>query len=104
MGLAASCRGTLSECTADVEAAEKCFHVPATSLEALSTNRQHCRDMEAHFSGFHVGSVGVRVVVRGCCRHLACMGCVRVHSMGGGGVVGESVACVARGRVRKSRE
>ena len=86
MGLAASCRGTLSECAADVEAAEKHFHVLATSLEVLSANRQHCRDMEALFSSFHIGGMGVGVVVRGCCCHLTCMGHVWVHSMGGGGV------------------
>ena len=86
MGLVALCRGTLSECATDMEAAEKRFHVPAMSLEALSANRRHCRDMEVLFSSFHIGSVGVGVMVRGRCRHLACMGHVWVHSMGGGGV------------------
>ena len=88
MGLAASCRGTLSECATDMEATEKRFHVPATSLGALGANRRHCRDMdmEVLFSSFHVGSMGVGVVVRECCHHLACMGHVWVHSMGRGGV------------------
>ena len=57
----------------DEKAAKKCFHVLATSLEALSTIRQHCQDMEALFSDFHIGNVGVGVVENclshwlGCC-------------------------------------
>ena len=52
----------MREMGADVEATEICFHVPATSLEALSAIRRRCRDMEALFSSFHVGDVGVGVV------------------------------------------
>jgi hypothetical protein len=40
----------------------KGFYVLATSLEAVSAIRQRCRDMEALFSDFHVGDVGVGVV------------------------------------------
>ena len=47
---------------ADVEVAEKHFHVLATSLEALSAIRRRCLDMEALFSDFHIGNVGVGVV------------------------------------------
>jgi len=47
---------------ADVEATEICFHVPATSLEVLSAIQRRCQDMEALFSSFHVGDVGVGVV------------------------------------------
>ena len=54
------------------KAAKKCFHVLATSLEALSTIRRHCRDMEALFSDFHIGNVGVGVV-ENCLSHW--LGC-----------------------------
>jgi hypothetical protein len=60
--------GVMGEDGADEEAAEKCFHVPATSPEALSAIRRRCRDMEALFSDFHVGDVRVGVVV-GCRGH-----------------------------------
>jgi len=56
------CRGVIDKHGTDEKAAEKCFHVPATSLEALSAIRWRCQDMEAIFSSFHIGSVGVRVV------------------------------------------
>ena len=46
----------------DEKAAKKCFHVLATSLEALSAIRRHCQDMEALFGDFHVSDVGVGVV------------------------------------------
>jgi hypothetical protein len=76
MGLVSSCRETSGECAADVEDAEKRFHVPVTSSEALSANRRCCRDMEALFSVFHVGEVGVGVVVVWRGRYVACTGCV----------------------------
>jgi hypothetical protein len=62
MGVGWQRRGVISEHGADKEAAEKRFHVPATSLEALSAIRRHCRDMEVLFSDFHVGDMGVGVV------------------------------------------
>jgi len=52
----------IDEHVADEKAAKKRFRVPATSLEALSAIRRCCRDMEALFSVFHVGDVGVGVV------------------------------------------
>ena len=58
--------GAIDEPSADEEAAEKHFHVPATSPEALSAIRRRCQDMEVLFSNFHVGEVGVGVV--DCCR------------------------------------
>ena len=61
-------RGAIGEHVADEEADEKRFHVPATSLEALSAIQRCCRDMEALCSDFHVGDVGVGVGVGGGCR------------------------------------
>ena len=52
----------IDENGADEKAAKKCFHVLATSLEVLSAIRQHCQDMEALFSDFHISNVGVGVV------------------------------------------
>jgi len=74
----APCRRIVKECVADVEVAEKRFHVPATSLEALSANRRHCWDMEALLSGFHAGDVGVGVIGCGRACSFGCMGCVHV--------------------------
>ena len=54
--------GVIDEYVADEKATKKHFHVPATSLEALSAIRRRCRDMEAPFSGFHIGDVGVGVM------------------------------------------
>ena len=76
VGVVGHCKGAIDEPSADEEAAEKYFHVLATSLEALSTIRRRCQDMEVLFSNFHVGDVGVGVV--GCChghwfRHLGCV-------------------------------
>ena len=64
----APCRGVIGEHCADDKAAKKCFHVLAMSLEALSAIRRRCQDMEALFSGFHIGAVGVGLVggYRGC--------------------------------------
>ena len=74
----------IGEHVADEEAAEKRFHVPATSLEALSAIRRRCRDMEALFSDFHVGDMGVGVV-GGCRDHrFGCWG--GVVDVEGGGV------------------
>jgi len=70
----------IDEHGADEEAADKCFHVPATSLEALSAIRRRCRDMEALFSSFHVGDVGGGVV--GGCRGRR-FGCLVVSRMCG---------------------
>jgi len=56
----------INEHVADEKAAKKHFHVPATSLEALSTIRQHCQAMEALFSDFHIGDMGMGIV--GGCR------------------------------------
>ena len=55
-------RGVIGERVADKKAAKKRFHVPATSLEALSAIRRRCQAMEALFSDFHVGDVGVGIV------------------------------------------
>jgi len=69
MGLVWGRRGVINETVINEEAAENCFHVPATSSEALSTNGQCCRDMEALFSVFHTlamwvwGCYGDAVVV-----------------------------------------
>ena len=52
-------RGVIIKAGADKEAAEKCFHVLATPLEALSAIRRRCWDMEALFSGFHIDEVGM---------------------------------------------
>ena len=78
-------RGVIYEHGADEKAAEKHFHVPATSLEALSAIRRCCQDMEALFGVFHVGDVGMRVVwgCRGGCR-----GRLVVSQMCGVSVVG----------------
>ena len=55
-------RGVIYEHGADKKAAGKRFHVPATSLEALSAIRQRCQDLKALFGVFNVGNVGMRVV------------------------------------------
>ena len=76
IGVVGHCKGVIDEHSANEEAAEKHFHVLATSPEALSTIRQCCQDMEVLFSDFHVGNMGVGVV-GGChgCRfcHLGCV-------------------------------
>ena len=61
-------RGVIDEHITNEKAAEKHFHIPATLLEVLSAIRQHCRDMEALFSNFHIGDVWVGVV-GGCLGH-----------------------------------
>jgi len=48
----------IGEHVADKKAAEKCFHVPATSLEALSAIQRRCQAMEALFSDVGVGIMG----------------------------------------------
>ena len=63
---------------ADEEAAEKHFHVPATSLEALSANRRRCQDMEVLLCGFHVDDVCEGVIGCGRGRSLGCGVCVHV--------------------------
>ena len=65
-GVMGKCIGMINEHVADEEAAEKHFHVPATSLEALSAIRRHCQDMEVLFCIFHIGDVGMGIV--GGCR------------------------------------
>ena len=50
MGLVVPCRGIITWYVADVEGTEMCFHVPATSLEALSANTRHCQDMEVLYA------------------------------------------------------
>ena len=62
----------IDENGADEKATKKHIHVLATSLEALSAIRRHCRDMEALFSDFHIGNVGVGVV-ENCLSHW--LGC-----------------------------
>ena len=62
IGVVGSRKGAIDEHSADEEAAEKHFHVPATSSEALSAIQRRCQGMEALFSDFHVGDVGVGVV------------------------------------------
>ena len=59
-------KGVIDEHITDEKVAEKHFYVPATSLEALSTIRRCCGDMEALFSDFHIGDIGVGMV--GHCR------------------------------------
>ena len=78
-------RGVINERITDEKAAGKHFHVLATSLEALSTIRQRCRDMEVLFSGFHVGDAG-REVVGGCHGHR--FGCLVVSRLRGALEVG----------------
>ncbi len=70
------CRGIIIEYVTDVEGAEKCLHVPATSLEALSANRRRCWDMEALFCDFHASDVGIWVIWSGHGCRLGCVGCV----------------------------
>ena len=76
IGVVGHRNGVIDEPSANEEDAENHFHVPATSLEALSAIRQCCQDMEVLFSNFHIGDMGVGVV--GCCRgcqfhHLGCV-------------------------------
>ena len=74
-------RRMVDEYVADVEVAKKHFYVPAMSLEALSAIRRRCWDMEALFSVFHVGDVGVGVVWSGRGCRLGCGGCVCVPTL-----------------------
>ena len=77
----------MGEHVADEEAAEKHFHVPATSLEVLSAIQRHCRGMEALFSDFHSGGVGVGVVWSCIGRRFGCL--VISWTCGGGAVLPE---------------
>jgi len=54
--------GVINKHVSDEKAAKKHFHVPATLLEVLSAIRQRYQDMEALFSDFHIGDMGMGVV------------------------------------------
>jgi hypothetical protein len=81
MGLSTRRRGSINEHVADMGGAEKRFHVPATSLEALSANRRRCRDTEALFCDFHAGDVGVGMMGIGRACRLGCMWHVHVPAL-----------------------
>lgn len=79
------CGAVIDEYFAEVEGAEKRFHVPETSSEVLSAIRLCCQDMEAFFSGLHVSKVGMRVM---CGWHGGWIGRLVVSRMHGASVVG----------------